>query len=386
MLLIVGVILPFALAARQSAMTVLCCLIVAMIVGAKTWSRLSLSKVSHVARIDRARLFPGEVVTLSVAVSNAKLLPVWLCVRVPPSAALRLGPSSSALQRDTGLSSYQRVSFDWQLRAERRGVHVLGPIRLETSDPLGFYPRREAGSSCRVVVFPRIVPLRSIALPRRDFYGRTSGASPVEDPTYIRGLREYQAGRAARRIHWKASARHARLMEKVCEPTSQPSVMIVVQVDGFAADSSGDVLESCLEVVASLALQLERSRFSVGLITNAQLTDGGDPITTVSRDPGQLSRILDTLARIEPAPACELLDLLRGRLDWAPTTTALCFTHRESSRSHELQAFMRQRRVPSLEVVCDAGAPSSTVDALECRLADLRVDSPGPANAGAQLR
>jgi uncharacterized protein (DUF58 family) len=386
MLVIVAVILPFALAAKQSAMAVLSCLIIAMIVGAKAWSRISLSKISHAARIDRVRLFPDEVVTLTVAVSNAKLLPVWLRVRVPPTAALSLGPCSPPLHRDTGISAYQQVSFDWQLHALRRGVHELGPVELETSDPLGFYPQREDGSSFRVVVFPRIVPVRAIALPRRDFYGRTSGASPVEDPTYIRGLREYQPGRAARHIHWKASARHDRLMESVCEPTSQPSVILVVQADRFAEDSSGESLESCLEVVASLALHFERSRFSVGLITNARLTGGGNAITSVSRDPGQLSRILDTLARVEPAPACDMMDLLHARPNWLPTSTALCFSYRTNQCSHEMQAFMRLRRIPSLTVACETDHSSVPFDPLEYRLTELRVEAAGTATAGTQLR
>ncbi|MBW1691959.1 MAG: DUF58 domain-containing protein, partial [Deltaproteobacteria bacterium] len=47
------------------------------------------------------------------------------------------------------------------------------------------------------------------------------------------GTRDYQNWRPARHIHWKASASHNRLQEKVFEPSEQEKVLLAVEVSQF---------------------------------------------------------------------------------------------------------------------------------------------------------
>jgi hypothetical protein len=60
-------------------------------------------------------------------------------------------------------------------------------------------------------------------------------------------------------------------MEKVCEPAQREKILILVRVGCFADDQTGESFESCLEVAASLAVQLDRLRYSVGLAINGRL-------------------------------------------------------------------------------------------------------------------
>ena len=88
------------------------------------------------------------------------------------------------------------------------------------------------------------MPLGPLSLPRRDFFGVPGGESPVDDPVYILGTTDYQNGRPAKYIHWKASARHHRLQEKVFESTEQEKILLVVDVDQFVKAEAEDEIRA----------------------------------------------------------------------------------------------------------------------------------------------
>jgi uncharacterized protein (DUF58 family) len=371
-LYLVGLGLFVALLTRQSSLALLCILVFSMVAGAKAWSLASLSRLRSELRVDRQRAFPGETIVLSADVENAKLLPVWLQVSVSLDASVRSLKGARRLARDSGLSSFQRVTFDWQLEALRRGVHRLGPSELEASDPLGFFPRTARAAAIELIVYPRLVPMKPTPLPRRDFFGKPSANSPIEDPTFVHGTRDYQPGRAARYIHWKASARQGRLVEKMCEPAAQERTLIALRAEGFAEEPTGEALERCLEVAASLAVQLDRLRYSVGLATNARLRGGGRATLELSRRPGQLSDLLEIMARIEPVQTSEMLDVLTYGSALSSTLTVVCFSYARDAASDTLCEFIHQRRLALVHVVCRAEDGDETVQRLE----DLRADAP----------
>ena len=388
-LVLVAGTLFIGLLSGQFALARLSLLVLAMNVGAKAWSRMSLARISSAVSVDRQRLFPGDTLTLQIAVHNAKLLPIGLQVRVPAPSALRVGSDREPLRHDAGLSSYQQVSFEWQVTAVQRGVHRIGPAELEAGDPLGFYTQRRTIGHCEVLVYPQLIPLWPLPIPGRDFYGRKRGDGPVEDPTCMQGMRDYQAGHAARFIHWKASARHNRLLERISEPTAHKSVLLVVRVEQFADAARQDAFERCLEVVASLAVQLERQRYSVGLVTNGRLNgEGGSPVTKASRAAGHLPGILETLARLEPVAACDLLELLGSRTVWSPTSTVICFDYERAPGLISVLDFVERRRLVALTVICASDASSiatSTreyqLDTLRSAVAPIALNTPDPAQA-----
>jgi uncharacterized protein (DUF58 family) len=372
---LVGLSLFIALVATHGALALLCALVFATMLGAKAWSRASLARLRSELQVDRRKLFPGEALALAVAVDNRKLLPIWLQVSLPSALGLRCAEGRSQLQRDCGLFAYQRVTFDWQLTAARRGVHRIGPLELEAADPLGFFPRKTSAAAFEIVVYPRLVALNTLLLPRRDVFGQAAVRGLIEDPAYVQGIREYQPGRAARYIHWKASARHSRLLEKTCEATEQARVLLVIHAERFADDPSGECFERSLEVVASLAAALEQRRCSVGLMTNCRVHGGGSGAVPIARKPGQLSTLLETLARLEPAPTVDLLDALGNgpALSW--TVTVICFSYALDASSAALIELLKRRKIPAVRVVCDPdGAETNSAERVY-RLADVRAEA-----------
>lgn len=356
-LVLVGLGLFVALLTRQSSLTFLCILVFTMVVGAKAWSRLSLAGIQSNLRVDKKKMFPDETLTLSIGVANNKILPVWLRVHVALKGAMRIASGESALKKDSGLLWYQHASFSWQLTALKRGMHRIGPVVLEVGDLLGFYPEMKPTPDFHdVMVFPRLVQLNPVRFPRRDFFGIPGVRSPIEDPIYIHGTRDYQYRRPARYIHWKASARHNRLMEKVCEPAEQEKVLMLICADRFSSDHTGESFERALEVAASLAVQLDRMRVAVGLATNGRLTGGGQAAVKISRNPGRLSDILEMMARLQPVPTGDMVDILHNGLTLPWGVTGVCFTYRLDAGSLALNQYFKHRNIPMVMIVCDQRA------------------------------
>jgi uncharacterized protein (DUF58 family) len=219
-LIIVGFLLLAALLRGQRTLSLLALIVLGLAVGTKLWSRMSLAGVTCRTRVDRGRLFPGEALHLEGEVVNARFLPVWVQMRVNPDSPLEPVSEDELFTRESGLLWYEKVRFQWELIARQRGVYSSGAPGLRVSDLLGFFPReKRTAPGPQVIIYPRLVPLRPLSLRRCDFFGTPGGKSPVQDPVYILGTRDYQHWRPARFIHWKASARHSRLQEKVFEPT-----------------------------------------------------------------------------------------------------------------------------------------------------------------------
>jgi len=352
-LVIVGLFLFMGLLNRQRDVTVLCLVVLAMAAGAKIWSRLSATGIHLDARLDKYRLFPKETVTLSITVENSKLLPVYVQTSVRIDRAFSLSDPETSLTKQGSLLWYQRMGCQWPLTAHKRGVFRIGPPELMVGDFFGFYPKKKQEVSTRdVVVYPRLVSVKPFSMPRRDFFGIPGLRSPVEDPVYVYGVRDYQHGRPARSIHWKASARYHRLQEKICEPAEQEKILVAVDVARFAEQGAHDEFERCLETAASAAVRFHRAGFAVGLATNGRITGGGSSLVPVARNSRQLPEILEKMARFQMEPEAPLIDILRrgAKLSWG--VSCLIFAYDSAALTGDLSGYFRYRKIPTLSVIC----------------------------------
>jgi uncharacterized protein (DUF58 family) len=340
-----AVLLSIALVTAQTALTLLCMLVLFTASAAKTWSFFSLARVACRLTVDKSRLFAGEQLELRAHVDNDKFLPIWLQVRVPIHDAARVQAETRILEGATGLLSYQSTRLLWQVSRLPRGVHKLDPVELVTTDPLGFFSKNKTAPGIELLVYPRLVPLLPYALPRRDLLGQPSPDSQIEDPTYVHGVREYQAGRAARYIHWKASARVHRLLEKLFERSSHERVMFVLRAESFA----GDVLafERALETLASWAVALAREGIAVGLATNCDLYGSDIASARPGRSAGQLAQLLEILARAQPRVGHDLTQLVPSN-----ALTTLVFFSYELDSEHQVWLQRCSGRQKAISVLC----------------------------------
>jgi uncharacterized protein (DUF58 family) len=361
----VGVLLFVALLHGQRDLAIVSLILFGIVAGAKLWTRWSLAGITCRVSIDKRRAFPGETLILQATAENRKFLPVWLQARALISGFAHGASSESAVASVTAEASllwYQKTRFQWELTARTRGVHQVGPLAVVSGDLFGFFPKeKEIAETIEVIVYPRLVPLRSLALPKRDFFGIPGGESPVQDPIYILGTRDYQQGRPAKHIHWKATARHHRLQEKIFEPTEQEKILIVVDVGRFAQYGVEEEFERALEAVASVAVLLDERGCSVGLATNGAMKGGGSPMLPVARNPQQLAALLEALARLRMEPARDLIDMMRLhlRLPWG--ISCLYFSLEEGEVVRAAREFFTHRRIPVLFFVSQAVPGSGEV-------------------------
>ena len=376
-LIFVGIFLFLALLYRQNDLSLLAILILMVVGGAKAWAGMSATRIRWDSAVDNQRVFPGESVTLATTVENGKWLPVWLKIKWSFDGALEPVEVGDAVTRqEAAVLWHQTVKFHQTLVALRRGVYQVGPPRIRTSDFLGFFEKKiSARDVTHILVYPRLVTLKPIAIRRQDLYGVPGAQSPVKDPVYILGTRDYQPSRPSRHIHWKASARHLRLQEKIFEPSEQAKVLLTLDVGSFEKSNQEEYFEHTLEVVASLAVKLDRMGYAVGLAANGTLKGGhlsGIPLT---RDPGQIPAILETLARMQATPTGDVTKVIRQFLGSQRGISCVHFCYEDEPSVTEMEKFFQKRQISVSFVVCRR-KPNSPLSGRSIRFSidDIRLD------------
>lgn len=301
------------------------------------WSRRALAAVDHRREfVDRA--FFGEQVQVNLEVFNRGRLPVlWL--RINESLPVGLA-TTNAFQRVIFLGPKERRVFTYRLTAWRRGAYELGPAFLYSGDILGIFQKeRAAGASDRLIVFPKIVPLGSLALPSRTPLGTMRHHQPIyEDPSRAVGKRAYVTGDSLRRVDWKATATSGQLQVKVFEPSIALSAALFLNLHprDYFHRTRIDATELAVVVAASLANWVVAHKESVALFSNGRLSTAPDaPAVRIppKKGRGHLLRILDTLAQVTLAEGEGLPDLIRREsvhLPWGTTLILISGTMDEA--------------------------------------------------------
>lgn len=272
------------------------------------WACMLRDQVNATRRTLGTWVVVGDQIREQFTLINGGLLPVlWARVHDRSDA-----PGYHVDRVETASPGDRRTWHTFGM-CQRRGVFHLGPWDLEMGDPLGFFRvMHRYGESATIVVYPRASHLPAIELPRGRAPGRsTSSDRALEDTMLVGGSRDYAPGDPLRRVQWKASARHDRLI--VHEFDREPSGDLWLILDLHATVQAGQEAESTVEygiiLTASLAAQFLRQgeRRAVGLATS-----GRAPIVIPpARGQAQMWTILEALALAEPSSDVPLADLLR---------------------------------------------------------------------------
>lgn len=321
MLLVIG-----ALLREEFVFTILYLLMGAYAIG-RWWSRKALDAVCS-ARAVQPRAFLGEDIRVELELSNAGVLPVvWLRLHEALPVDLVV---PNFFQRVVSLAPHERSRFEYHMQARRRGYYPIGPLTIYSGDLLGLadQAKRETLPDY-LTVFPKIIPLSKIGIPSRSPMGSLRHHQPIyEDPTRVRGKRDYSAGDSLRRVDWKSSANTGRLQVKLFEPSISlvTALFLNLNSDDYPRKTRRPALELAIVVAASMANWVVGKKQAVGLVTN-----GNDPISDQGRvrplppgkGRGHLMRLLEVLARIEMAHEKPILEQLRQEVHHLPWGTTL---------------------------------------------------------------
>lgn len=388
----------------QQSLVILSLLLLTLFSLARIWCRFSQRGLEYQLTSTKEKIFAGEDTVLKARVRNHKFLPVWLEISVVLDKLLDFDLNSKICDygQVNGLKKYntprkaeaiimgnktdnasesqiitsndpspfistkatvhgksslfwkQQAEWEWKLKPLKRGQYIAGPVKLTTGDIFGLYKSEaEAALQKKITVYPRLVKLNPLSPLFKELFGMPGSKSPVVDPFFPVSTRDYSASRPARHIHWKASARHDHLQEKVFEPSTQEKKILVIDVSGFSEDT--DLLfEKTLEAVASLAVYLEKKGRTFGLISNGMITAESNQPSTAILPTGagshQLLLLLDMLARLKSKTQNEPLATLLQQTIQGSGITALYFNH--SILNHEkstLNIFSRLK-IPTISI------------------------------------
>lgn len=121
-------------------------------------------------------------------------------------------------------------SLDYEIVFRSRGVHLLGPARQVISDPLGLIRGLVyVGQPQPVAVNAELLPLAKFAsLGDKMLSGDTRFSRSTTADYYDVATRDYQQGDSIRQVHWKATARHGKLMVRQEDHVATAQALLIL--------------------------------------------------------------------------------------------------------------------------------------------------------------
>jgi uncharacterized protein (DUF58 family) len=280
--------------------------VVVVAVAVSLWS----ARVAHAARIvrrvDTPRVARGEDLRITYLVSNPGRR------RSTPATVVDRCDTAVAEVDVPAVEPNDRLDLRARLPTTRRGIHEVGPWRLERHDPFGLaVGRRSSSDSGAVIVHPRVHPLAgpygAMHIIEHEAVIRRVSSDPLSG---FVSLREYVQGDDPRMIHWPTTARMGSLMIREHVELRRPEFTVVL--DTATDIAPPDDFEEMVDVVASVAIHAIRSGVDVRVRTTSHHHPGS--IRSITHE----QIVLDMLTPVAQAPRHEtetLAGIFRAGLD-----------------------------------------------------------------------
>jgi len=273
----------------------------ALILIAASWVHTRRWRLAATRKVQPLRVPAGAEARVHLAITATGSRPSPVLTACDPFDG---GPLAAELLL-APVAPGETVRAAYRLPAPRRGRYVIGPLRLELSDPFGVTRWGCSAAGCSVLlVHPPMVdlvaPLTQAGSDRREAVGAAVVGAGGDE---FFGIREYRDGDDLRRVHWSSTAKTDELMIRQDEISW--SGRLTVAADLRDLSHIGESLETVLSVAASVAASATRSHLHVRYVS----TSGAD--TGFGSSGAHLCTILDELAVSEAHPPDDGVSLLR---------------------------------------------------------------------------
>jgi uncharacterized protein (DUF58 family) len=321
-----GLCLFLGLALRVPSFVAFALALLLLVTLAWTSARRRLAYL-EARRSSPSNAFEDEEVRVEIALENRGRTPVSL-VEIVDSFGAALADRKALL--DAGpLRPGRRHRLAFKAACSRLwGVYTLGPISVSVSDTLGlFSPRRLVPDITPFDVFPRVHATGGLERlgARMSFAPSERTAARAGHSSVYLGVRDFRPGDDLRRVHWPATARHARPMVKELELDLTPyfTLFLDLERDHRAGTGEKSTLEYVVRTAASLLATAARRDDTVQVFG-----DGREPLAVPpGRGELHLAYALDQLIRVRQDGRVPLLDLcLREEATLPPGSTAALLT------------------------------------------------------------
>ncbi|MBQ3763139.1 MAG: DUF58 domain-containing protein [Clostridia bacterium] len=282
----------------------------------------NLRRFSYSRRFSVSNAFEGEKVELIETIRNEKLLPVpWLRAESRIPIELQFAREQLSPSHEVSGGMYHRSMFflppmclinrHHEVTLSRRGIYEAGSVALATGDLFSLArKKRQMNFDCSILVYPRLLSEDELPEPAMRFLGDAIVKRWImPDPFLVNGIRDYAPGDPLRDVHWKASARTGQLRVKLRDYTTDPKVLVLLNIQSTQNQWSDvpvqfvDMMERAISVCATLCLRALRYGMSAGFGSNACLngTHGSGKGIYVPGMGGsaQADKLLETMAKTE---------------------------------------------------------------------------------------
>src|SRR5919109_180531 len=286
------------------------------------WSRYSLRKMVFRRTASVGRVQVGELFDERLMLDNVSVLPkLW--VQIVDGSTLpghRAGYVAS-------MGGRKRAMWRARTSCKQRGRFQLGPVTAISGDPFGLFRRRLFLSPSReILVLPRVLPITSFALFTGGLPGRGRiSRRALQTTTNATTIRDYVAGDAFNRIHWRSSAHYNKLMVKEFDLDPAVDVWLFVDLHDSVQAGKGEhsTEEYGVTIAATIATYLLRHDLSVGMIVNGRRRE----FLSLDRGDRQVERVLELLAVVTAGPGPDLKEALAlDAFHFARNTVAIIIT------------------------------------------------------------
>ncbi len=236
------------------------------------WGLPEKVELQLIRRIVPRESFGDEEIHVESLISNrasANLYNVEIHEFLPAG----LAPQKGTSHLHTSLGPLQSIELTMEFSNPGRGHYTIGPSIVRVQDPFGLYLVEKMLEPETIVIMPKPEKIR-IAELRPRHLGPWPGTIPSKtlgQGTEFYSLRGYVGGDDPKRINWKASARHQRLIINETEAERVTDVMLVLDTDVSVFESSEtELFERGIGATASMARFLLTQGNRVGLIMQGE--------------------------------------------------------------------------------------------------------------------
>ncbi|HEY4383553.1 MAG TPA: DUF58 domain-containing protein, partial [Ktedonobacteraceae bacterium] len=342
----------FAISSGWKVLYILTYVLLTLFLLSLFWARASVRKLTFQRTAASGRVQVGEIFDERLMLDNLSSLPkLW--VQIADGSTLpghRAGYVAS-------MGGRKRAMWRARSTCRQRGRFQLGPISATSGDPFGLFRRRiMLADTQELLVLPRVLPITNFTLFSGGLPGRgRSSRRALQTTTNATTIREYVAGDALSRIHWRSSAHYNQLMVKEfdLDPAVDVWIFLDLQEDVQAGEGEHSTEEYGVTIVATIATYLLRQDLSVGLLINGAQRQ----VLPLDRGDRQIERALELLAVVEAGVGPDLKEALAlDALHFARNTAAVIVTPSNSRDWHEGLRHLQRRGVQVAVIGLDAAS------------------------------
>ncbi len=350
--LLIIILAFFAISSGWKVLYVLMYVLLTLFVLSWLWTRYSLRQLVFRRASTSGRVQVGEVFDERLMLDNLSMMPkLW--VQIADGSTLpghRAGYVAS-------IGGRKRATWRARSVCKQRGRFQLGPVTATSGDPFGLFRRRIfMSSSSELLVLPRVLPITNFALFTGGLPGRgRSSRRALQTTTNATTIRDYIAGDALSRIHWRSSAHYDKLMIKEfdLDPAVDAWVFLDLNEDVQAGEGEHSTDEYGVTIAATVAIYLLRQDLSLGMIVNGEHRE----FLSLDRGDRQIERVLELLAVVRTGSGIDIKEALAmDAFHFGRNTVAIVITPSNSRDWHEGLRHLQRRGVQVAVVGLDAGS------------------------------